>query len=421
MSWPLFYFVVVGLVIALILVVSLPWIRVRNQNPIDQLRNAQIVKQRLVELEREADEGLISEADKQQAIDELKIALVEESNSSSENQTSTSHWAILTGLTIALAIAVPVYYQANHIAEVKQLATATESVAELSEKLIAVANGEAEITPEEMQMLTLAIRQRLRQSPEDSQAWLNLGRLYLSIGFSEQSVQSFEKAFQLAPEDPTTRLNFAQSLMLSGTDEHLQRAKRLLAFELEQQPGNDNVLLMLTVVTVQLGELDVAENYFAQIATKLSPQSQMYQTIVARLDELRGRPSNRFNIEQPQTDQVPTGFAVTVSIDETLRSQLPEQGFLFVFAQDANSQMRMPAAVVKLPLTELPVTVQLTEQNAMVADYNLLTINQARLVARISEDENVEAANGELQGMTEFAVKPGHIEQVIIILNQEIQ
>ena len=72
MSWPLFYFVVVGLVIALILVVSLPWIRVRNQNPIDQLRNAQIVKQRLVELEREADEGLISEADKQQAIDELK-------------------------------------------------------------------------------------------------------------------------------------------------------------------------------------------------------------------------------------------------------------------------------------------------------------------------------------------------------------
>ena len=83
--------------------------------------------------------------------------------------------------------------------------------------------------------------------------------------------------------------------------------------------------------------------------------------------------------------------------------------------------MRMPAAVVKLPLTELPVTVQLTEQNAMVADYNLLTINQARLVARISEDENVEAANGELQGMTEFAVKPDHIEQVSIILNQEIQ
>lgn len=421
MSWPLFYFVVVGLVIALILVVSLPWIRVRNQNPIDQLRNAQIVKQRLVEMEREADEGLISEADKQQAIDELKIALVEESTTSGENQTSTPHWAILTGLTIALAIAVPVYYQANHITEVKQLATATESVAELSEKLIAVANGEAEITPEEMQMLTLAIRQRLRQSPEDAQAWLNLGRLYLSIGFSEQSVQSFEKAFQLTPEDPSTRLNFAQSLMLSGTDEHLQRAKRLLAFELEQQPGNDNVLLMLTVVTAQLGELDIAENYFAQIATKLSPQSQMYQTIVARLDELGGRPSNRFNIEQPQTDQAPTGFAVTVSIDETLRSQLPEQGFLFVFAQDANSQMRMPAAVVKLPLTELPVTVQLTEQNAMVADYNLLTINQARLVARISEDENVEAANGELQGMTEFAVKPSHIEQVSIILNQEIQ
>lgn len=421
MSWPLFYLVVAGLVIALVVVVSLPWIRVRNQRAIDQLRNAQIVKQRLAELEREAEEGLISQTDKQQAIEELKIALVDETNRDSGQQSTRSHWALITGVAIALAVAVPVYYRANHIAEVKQLATATESVAELSEKLIAVANGEAQITPEEMQLLTLAIRQRLRDTPDDQQAWLNLGRLYLGIGFSEQSVQSFEKAFQLAPEDPSTRLNYAQSLMLSGTDENLQQAKRLLAFELEQQPDNDNVILMLTVVTAQLGELQVAENYFAQIATKLSPESQMFQTIVARLDELRGRPSSQFAQPQSETEATLTGFDVMVDIDEGLQDKLPTQGFLFVFAQDANSQMRMPAAVVKLPLAQLPTSVRLTEQNAMLADYNLLSIERARLIARISEDENVEAVIGELQGMTEIAVKSGHIEQVSIILNQEIQ
>lgn len=420
MTWPLFYVVVAGLVAAMVLTICTPWIKARNQRYSDQLRNAQIVKQRLLELEREVAEGLISESDKEQAVTELKLALVEEAHVQSNEQNSTSSTALIVGLVISLGIAIPVYYHANHITEVQRLVAATNSVAELSEKLIAVMNDNAEITPEELQSLALAIRQRLRDTPNDEQAWLNLGRLYMSIGFSEQSVQSFERAFQLTPESANVRLSFAQALMLSGTDENLRRSRGLLLFELEQQPQNDNLLLMATVVSAQLGNLAEAEELFAKIKDKMSPSSSMYQTIVARLAELRG--FTAVNESESQVNQTGiTGFSITVAVSEELHTKLPASGYLFVFAQDAGSQMQVPAAVVKIPLPELPITVNLTTENAMLPTFTLAQVQQARLVARISLDGDVSAVRGELEGMTEMQVASGLLSSATITIDQEIK
>ncbi|WP_100642257.1 c-type cytochrome biogenesis protein CcmI [Alteromonas facilis] len=429
MSWTLFYIVIVVFVAAIVVTVSLPWLRKRDQRAVDQLRNAQIVKQRLGEIEKEYHEGLISEDDKQQAITELKLALVDEAGNDSIDESvakpSSTKLAIIVGLLIALSIGGTVYYRANHLHEVQTLVSATQSIGELSDKLIAVANDQADISPQELQLLALAIRQRLRDTPKDDQAWLNLGRLYMSMGFSEQSIESFERAFTLAPEDVNTRLSFAQALMLSGTDEHLRRSERLLAFELTQQPQNDNIRLMLTVVNAQLGKAEEAQAYFDTIKDKMSPSSEMYQSLVARLAELSGNPSIPIVAEeasaQTQDETNLTGFNVAVSITSELLAKVPENAFLFVFAQDAGSAMRMPAAVVKLPLASLPVNVTLTEQNAMMPNFTLNQIERARLIARISKDENVEAVKGELQGMTEIPTTTGQVVNVEVMINQEIE
>ncbi|WP_100655947.1 c-type cytochrome biogenesis protein CcmI [Alteromonas flava] len=414
MTWTVFYIVVVGFLSLLAVCIALPWFHRRNQRVTDQLRNAQIVKQRLSEIEKEHTEGLISATDKEQAIVELKLALVDEVKDQEQSSSESVRLPILVGLILAFGVGGVVYYQTNHLKAVDTLVQANASISELSDKLIAVANNQAEISPEELQLLALAIRQRLRATPEDDQAWLNLGRLYMSMGFSEQSIEAFERAFEIAPEDVNTRLSFAQALMLTGVDENLQRSERILDFELTQQPQNDNIRLMLTVVTAQLGKLAKAQENFDLIKTKMSPTSDMYQSLTARLAELGGETS-----KQDETNL--TGFSVQVSITSELSEKLPTNAFLFVFAQDAEGSMRVPAAVVKLPLSELPTKVILTEQQAMLSTFTLNDIQRARLVARISNDENVEAMQGELQGMTEIPVSAGQIVEAEVLIDQEIQ
>ena len=91
-----------------------------------------------------------------------------------------------------------------------------------------------------------------------------------------------------------------------------------------------------------------------------------------------------------------------------------------MFAQDALSENRMPAAVVKMPLPSFPVTVTLTGDNAMIPGYSLAQLQRARLTARISVDEDVAPAPGELQGQLTEEIGQGEMISRELIIDKEL-
>ena len=102
MSWSEFYIIVSGLITLVLLIVAFLWLRNKNHAKQDSLSNTQIVKQRLAELDREVQEGLISEHDKRQAVDELKLALVDESAFQS-HKTGNAKLPLAIGAVLAIA------------------------------------------------------------------------------------------------------------------------------------------------------------------------------------------------------------------------------------------------------------------------------------------------------------------------------
>ena len=139
MSWSEFYIIVSGLITLVLLIVAFPWLRNKNHAKQDSLSNTQIVKQRLAELDREVQEGLISEHDKRQAVDELKLALVDESAFQS-HKTGNAKLPLAIGAVLAIACGVIVYAQVNQMDRVAQAAQAIEALPELSQQL---ASGDA--------------------------------------------------------------------------------------------------------------------------------------------------------------------------------------------------------------------------------------------------------------------------------------
>ena len=59
MSWAEFYLIVSGLITLVLLIVAFPFLRNKKHAKQDSLSNTQIIRQRLVELEREVKEELI--------------------------------------------------------------------------------------------------------------------------------------------------------------------------------------------------------------------------------------------------------------------------------------------------------------------------------------------------------------------------
>lgn len=427
MSWSEFYIIVSGLITLVLLIIAFPWLRNKNHAKQDSLTNTQIVKQRLAELDREVTEGLISEHDKRQAVDELKLALVDESAFHS-HKTGNATLPLAVGGVLAIACGVIVYSQVNQMEGVVRANKAIETLPELSQQL---ANGNANnLTQQDIASLALAIRQRLREEPEDDTGWMYFGRLMLSIGQEVQAIEAIDRAVKLAPSNSANRITLAQALMTTGDVNNLERAQSILLSLLSENPQNDNLALMMAVVSAQLGDLDNTRRFYKQVEGKLPRDSDMAQRLVARIQELEGNTNEVVGLqdtEQPlaasgkdKTSGEETGFNVTVNLSEEARENAPREGFLIVFAQDANSGNKMPAAVVKLPINSFPISVALTTDNAMMPQFTLATLSDVIVTARLSEDGDVAVSQGEWQGSVNASVTINELSSLSIIIDKEL-
>ena len=428
MSWSEFYIIVSGLITLVLLIIAFPWLRSKNHAKQDSLSNTQIVKQRLVELEREVQEGLISEHDKRQAVDELKLALVDESAFESL-KTGNAKLPLAIGGVLALVCGIVVYAQVNQMGRVAKAQQAIDALPELSQQL---ASGNANnLTQEDIASLALAIRQRLREEPQDDTGWMYFGRLMLSIGQEVQAIEAIDKAVSLSPSNSANRITLAQALMTTGDVNNLERAQSILLGLLQDTPQNDNLALMMAVVSAQLGDLDNTRRFYQQVEGKLPSDSDMAQRLSARIKELEGNSSEMVLLQTAGTVQkkssvnndgnaIETGFDVTVSLSKEAYENAPKAGFLIVFAQDANSDNKMPAAVVKLPIEDFPISVSLTTDNAMMPQFTLATLSEVVITARLSKDGNVAVSEGEWQGSTEATVVANELSSLSVIINKEL-
>ncbi|MED5326017.1 MAG: c-type cytochrome biogenesis protein CcmI [Pseudomonadota bacterium] len=443
MSWSEFYIIVSGLITLVLLIVAFPWLRNKNHAKQDSLSNTQIVKQRLAELDREVQEGLISEHDKRQAVDELKLALVDESAFQS-HKTGNAKLPLAIGAVLAIACGVIVYAQVNQMDRVTQASQAIEALPELSQQL---ASGNANnLTQQDIASLALAIRQRLREEPEDDTGWMYFGRLMLSIGQEVQAIEAIDKAVSLAPSNSANRITLAQALMTTGDVNNLERAQSILLGLLNDNPANDNLALMMAVVSAQLGDLENTQRFYKQVEGKLPADSDMAQRLVARIKELQGNTSemaalqntaaeitdtstaqnasgeakNASSEAQSDSSEAQTGFNITVNLSDDASTEAPKDGFLIVFAQDANSDNKMPAAVVKLPIEDFPVSVTLTTENAMMPQFTLATLSDVMVTARLSKDGNVAVSKGEWQGSVSASVTANEISSLSVIIDKEL-
>lgn len=432
-----------------------PWLKDRNAKKRFEVTNTNVIKQRIQEIEREASEGLIDPEEMQTAIDEMKVALADETafhDAQEKKAASTSLSAksakipLIIGAIPAIVAAVWVYVDANQLSGLQDLVDATNNIDELSQRiLVKPAN---DVQPEEFQKYALVIRQQLRKDPLDATGWQWLGRLRMSLGQTEEAVGAFDKALEISPDSEDIRMKYAQAMMMVGDDENLQNAKRQVSYLVQIAPENRNYRLLLTVVAAQLNDREVALANFALIKDQLSANSTLYQSLVSQLrtmgapEELLLLDSNASNDgvgestpslsgsipsnadianDAGKQQSADRGFDITVSIASELESKLPSSGFLIVFAQDAISGSRVPLAVKKMALPQFPISLTLSADDAMIASLSLKNAEKVTITARISVDEDVMTSAGELQGSLVNVQVNDSMQAVTIIIDEEVQ
>lgn len=402
----MFWIAVAVMAVLAAFLVGWPWLGKRFNSTIDgQGLNVALTRQRLDEMRREVAEGLIEAKDLATAEQELKLALaVEQQGQHLSGSASGSKWVLIIGLVLAVIVSAVSYLKANEIQSLQDWQAANSQLAELGRRI--VVEADPSVTVEELQRFALALRTKLNAEPNAPEGWLLLGRLYASLSRLDSAIEAYEKSLSLEPERGGTLLSLSQALVMVGSDESLQRAKQILTKLQLQEPDNQSSLGLLAITASQLGDKPLAIKSWKALGAMLPADDPMQASIQQRIDEL--------------SEGTGTRLLVQVSISEALQAQLPEQGYLIVFARSSDSSMKMPAAVIRQPLASLPVEIELSDTNAMLPNYNLSSLTQAQVVARISLDANVETAPGELQGEIQLNVENGTLMRAEILIDKEL-
>jgi cytochrome c-type biogenesis protein CcmH len=108
---------------------------------------------------------------------------------------------------------------------------------------------------------------------------------------------------------------------------------------------------------------------------------------------------------------------VQVSLAPELQKSASPNDTVFIYAQ-ALSGPKMPLAIVRKQVSELPLTVSLTDAMAMMPTMKLSNFEQVKLLARISKSGDAMQQPGDLIGVIEQAGVADKGPQRIVINSQ---
>jgi len=388
-----------------LLFIIVPFLKKERVVTITHNANAELIsiyEQRLIELQADLDNRRIDSQNHSEAIVELKRRLLNElSPEKSLNSRGDNRIFALTGAAFLIALAGIFYAMTGSQQQIAAWHDAMDNLADYGQRAV-MQKGEP-LTKNELQAFALALRTKLSQSGDDEVAWMLLGRVAIMLNEFDMAKQSFDKALSMNSDNMQALVSYSQVLLLEGSDENMTRAAGMLSKVLQAQPNNLDAISLLALIAFERKDWIQAKAAFEVLLASMDESDTRYAMISKRISEIDGQIAKQSELNS-HDQQVVQGIQVTVKIDEQLEEKQPSNGILFVFAK-ASEGSPMPLAVVKLTDYSFPITVELSDKNAMMAGLNLSSANEIVISARISNDDSVMPSTGELEGHSEVLLR----------------
>ncbi len=372
------------------------WQRGAQQGLSRKTANVAAYRSRLAELKADIAAGVLP-ADEAAAVQqEMELRLLDDAAAAAPAATAAS--ARRHGLALLLALLMPLtaglwYWQAGSWRLAEEIASAPADGALPSDA--------------EIEAMVARLAAKLEAEPDDAEGWSMLGRSYFVMGRHAESAAAYGQANSRSQSrNPDWLVSEGEALALSRERDLLGRPAQLFEAALALEPGHGKALWYGAMADAQVSNFGRAAERLQQLQAQELPDA-LRTMVAARLDELRAlagtAPSAAAAANQAAPAPATTTAAklvVQVSLAPTLRSKLPANATLFVFAKAAGGPP-MPLAVQKLPAATLPLSITLDDSMAMTPAMKLSQFERYVVTARLSLGGGALPVAGDLEGSAE--------------------
>ena len=419
-----FYLAAATLVVVALVLLLRPWWpvsrRAASANSLPAL-NAAIHRDRLAELERDRNNGVLSAADLAEAREELQRQLLDD--------TAAAEVAVVDGFSrrsgIALAIVLPL----------------------LAGGLYALLGSPAAVLPAavqtqrataDMEQLTAKLAQKMEQNPDNPEGWAMLARSYKALGRWDDAERAFDRVGPELNKNAELLAEVAE-LLVQKHNGFNPRSRELIQQALRLEPDNMLALFLGGGEALDGGRHAEAAALWERLLPQLEPGSEDARMVESSIAMARGRsggaPSRPAKADvvagavMPQ-DEVHKGVAKAatgaatgeapgkppanaaasavsgrVELAAALKGKANPEDVVFIFARAVDGP-RMPLAAKRVRAADLPLEFTLDDSQAVMPGANLSSAQQVRIEVRISKSGMATPGKGDLSGKS-AAVKPG--------------
>jgi cytochrome c-type biogenesis protein CcmH len=343
----------------------------------------EVYRKRLDELKQDLERRHLSEAQYREARLELEAALAADLPALSGQRPARAvgrhPW---TALALALAIplgSLALYEHYGARREAGAFVAAEEAGVKQREFLIESATR---------------LRAHLDGTPDDGQAWQLLGQTYLGLEEHEKAAHALAEAHGFLGDRPGLLVDYARALAATHGGRLAGRPAALLERALVLDPQHTEALWLSAAAALEAGRAEEARQSLTRLAALVPPGSDAERIVRAHIDQL-GKPATA----ESAPPAAEAKLKVLVDLDPTLRGDAPLDATVFVFAR-APQGPRMPLAVARRRVSELPLTVVLDDSQAMQPSVKLSSFREVVVGARVSRSGEPIARSGDLEGLT---------------------
>lgn len=351
--------------------------------------NVTLYRERMAELQNDLRRGALDQVQHDALAAELARTLLADA-AVRKAQAALSRQG--RGVVLALVLLLPVATIATYL----HLGAMNDwRISELMKKMAGMPPSMAAPLRDE---LAQRVKEQLERKPDNLHYRVLLARFYMAQDDYDAAQLQYRFLAEMLPEDDEAQAYFAQSLYLANQRDITPEVQAAIDRALAINPHNATVLGMVGINAFERGDYRKAIDAWQKVIAALPADNENARMLGQGIERAKQKLAERGEAwEPPKADVVATGegISVSVTVDAAVTAS-PEQS-VFIYAKAAQGP-KMPLAVQRLTVRQLPATVTLTDAMAMMPAMKLSSFDEVVVGARISQSGQAIAGPGDWVG-----------------------
>ncbi len=249
------------------------------------------------------------------------------------------------------------------------------------------------------------LAERMKGTPDDAEGWAMLGRSYSVLGRHPDALVAYEKAVKLRKDDPNLLADYADSLAVKNGRRLAGEPMQWVEAALKIDPNTPKALALAGTHAFDRKDYAGAIRYWEQLVAVAPADSNFVQQVQGGLAEARqlgGMPAKAGDVAAPPAAMALPGSAVsgTVSLSPALAKLAGPDDTVFIYARTADGGQRMPLALQRRQVKDLPIAFTLDDSSSMSPAARMSGVKQVIVSARVSKSGQAMPAPGDLTGQS---------------------